>query len=110
MAFIPRILPRRSGALPILGDFKSRVFAVGPQIGYLFQGICRLFEPEGLQRIRRGKSARWPESLAHFRGFAGGTSCACPADIATRAQVKAALFVVADREATNSVWRMAKIR
>jgi len=25
-----------SGALPILGDFKSRVSAVGPQIGYLF--------------------------------------------------------------------------
>ena len=25
-----------SGALPILGDFKSRVSAIGPQIGYLF--------------------------------------------------------------------------
>ncbi len=25
-----------SGALPILGDFKSRVFGVGPQIGYFF--------------------------------------------------------------------------
>ena len=27
---------RRTAAPPILGDFKSRVSAVGPQIGYLF--------------------------------------------------------------------------
>jgi hypothetical protein len=33
---MPSLLTADNGAGATLGDFKSRVFAIGPQIGYLF--------------------------------------------------------------------------
>ena len=56
-----------------VGCFKSRVFGVGPQIGYIFPlgDAPGLPESQGLQGIRRRAPAGRLERLAHIRDLAG---------------------------------------
>jgi hypothetical protein len=65
-----------------LGDFKSRVFGVGPQIGYVSsRRYAGLPELEGLQGIRCRASCRRLERMAHFRNLPfRQRGCASPAD------------------------------
>ena len=54
-----------SGPGATLGDFKSRVAGIGPQIGYLFPaGDAGLPEPERLLGIRRREPAGRLEYVA----------------------------------------------
>jgi hypothetical protein len=57
------------GAPASLGGFRSRVAGVGPQIGYILpdRRYAGLHQPERLQGVRRAKSSRGLEHVAHLR-------------------------------------------
>ena len=63
-----------SGQPAILGDFKSRVFGIGPQIGLCVSGKrhAGLSRREKLFRIRIRKSPRGLECVGHARLLSGG--------------------------------------
>jgi hypothetical protein len=65
-----------SGQNPRLGGFRSRVFGVGPQIGYIFPGgrHAGLSGLAGLRRIRCGQSGAGLEHLADLCDFAGSSN------------------------------------
>ena len=61
-----------SGAGATLGDFKSSVYGIGPQVGYMFPSArCKAIQPEELCRIRRQKPAGRLESVADISPHPG---------------------------------------
>ena len=79
-----------SGSGDRVGCFKSRVIGVGPQIGLhlpIERRLSGLFEPQGLQGIRRGAPPRRLERVGDARILAGRGKKATRVEAATHREV-----------------------